>query len=199
MKLSLVVPAYNEEKAIAKVVEEALPYVNEIVVVDDGSRDRTYETARKNFGGNRKVRILRHSKNLGKAAALRTGVANSSGDVIIFTDADYTYPASSFPALVESLENGADLALGNRFMKGMSMPVLNKIGNSIFSLIATYIACAEIKDGQTGLRAFRKDMFPDLDVNAKNLEYETKMTVRAAKHGYKLAEIPIEYRPRIGV
>jgi glycosyltransferase involved in cell wall biosynthesis len=198
MKVSLVIPAYNEEKAIKKVVDEALDYVDEIIVVDDGSKDDTARVVRANFSKNRKVKLILHDKNQGKADALRTGIKSSKGDIIILTDADYTYPASAFPEMIKKLEEGADLVLGNRFKSNMAMPSLNKLGNTMFSLIATYITCVNINDGQTGLRAFRRDMFDDLDVNAKNLEYETKMTVKAAKLGYKIDEVPIEYRPRIG-
>jgi glycosyltransferase involved in cell wall biosynthesis len=198
MKVSLVIPAYNEELAIKKVVDEALDYVDEIIVVDDGSRDNTFKIVRNNFSNNPKVKLIRHSINQGKADALRTGVSNATGDIVVFTDADYTYPASAFPEMIKKLEEGADLVLGNRFKSNMAMPALNKLGNTMFSLIATYITCVNINDGQTGLRAFRRDMFDDLDVNAKNLEYETKMTVKAAKLGYKIDEVPIEYRPRIG-
>jgi glycosyltransferase involved in cell wall biosynthesis len=198
MKVSLVVPAYNEELAIKKVIDEALPYADEIIVIDDGSKDNTSKVVRTNFADNPKVKLIKHKTNQGKADALRTGVSNATGDIVVFTDADYTYPASAFPKLVKKLEEGADLVLGNRFKANMSMPMLNKLGNTMFSLIATYITCTNINDGQTGLRAFRRDMFEDLDVNAKNLEYETKMTVKAAKLGYKIEEVPIEYRPRIG-
>ena len=198
MRVSLVVPAYNEELAIKKVVDEALGYVDEIIVVDDGSKDSTAKIVNTNFADNTKVKLIRHDTNQGKSAALRTGIKHSKGEIIIFTDADYTYPASAFPEMIQKLKEGADLVLGNRFKSNMTMPALNKLGNTIFSLIATYITCVNINDGQTGLRAFRRDMFDDLDVNAKNLEYETKMTVKAAKLGYKIDEVPIEYRPRIG-
>jgi len=198
MKTSLVIPAYNEELAIKKVIDEALGYVDEIIVVDDGSKDNTAKIVKNNFSKNEKVRLIRHKTNQGKADALRTGVSNSTGEIVVFTDADYTYPASAFPEMIKRLEGGADLVLGNRFKTNMTMPTLNKLGNTMFSLIATYITCVNINDGQTGLRAFRREMFPDLDVDAKNLEYETKMTVKAAKLGYKIDEVPIEYRPRIG-
>ena len=101
--------------------------------------------------------IEEHEVNQGKVAALRTGVLQASGDVIIW------------------------------------------LGNNIFSFLATYISCIRIKDSQTGMRAFRREMFDKLDVKAKGLEFETKMTVRAAKLGYKIVEVPIEYRERVGV
>ncbi|NJD76126.1 MAG: glycosyltransferase family 2 protein [Candidatus Methanoperedens sp.] len=194
MKTSLVIPAYNEEEALPSVLEEYMDKVDEIIVVDDGSNDKTYEIAKKNH-----VQVYKHEINKGKVAALRTGVANASGDIIIFTDADCTYPAKYVPQFISEIEKGADLVLGSRFLNGINnMPLLNMIGNKLFSLIAAYISCINISDGQTGYRAFRKENFGKLDVKAVSLEYETKMTVRAAKLGYKIVEIPIEYRKRVG-
>ncbi|HOK58251.1 MAG TPA: glycosyltransferase family 2 protein [Methanothrix sp.] len=196
MKVSLVVPAFNEEKGLPLVIKEYLDWVDEIIVVDDGSTDGTYEAA-KRFAGE-KVKIFRHDVNRGKVAALRTGVKHASGDVIVFTDADYTYPARYVPELVKEIEKGADLVLGARIQSRKNIPAFNRLGNNIFSSLATYISCMRIQDSQTGMRALRRDMFDKLDVNAKGLEFETKMTVRAAKLGYKIVETPIEYRPRVG-
>lgn len=196
MKVSLVVPAFNEEEGLPLVIEEYLDWVDEIIVVDDGSTDNTYESA-KRFAGE-KVKLFRHETNRGKVAALRTGVKQASGEVIVFTDADYTYPARCVPELVREIERGADLVLGARLQSRKNIPAFNRLGNNIFSFLATYISCMKIQDSQTGMRAFRREMFDRLDVNAKGLEFETKMTVRAAKLGYKIVEIPIEYRPRVG-
>ncbi|ABK14860.1 glycosyltransferase family 2 protein [Methanothrix thermoacetophila] len=196
MRVSLVVPAFNEVKGLPLVIAEYLEWVDEIIVVDDGSNDGTYEVA-KRFAGE-KVKIFRHDINRGKVAALRTGVKHASGDVIVFTDADYTYPARYVPELVREIEKGADLVLGARLQNRTNIPAFNRLGNNIFSFLATYISCMNIQDSQTGMRAFKREMFEKLDVNAKGLEFETKMTVRAAKLGYKIIEIPIEYRPRVG-
>jgi len=196
MKTSLVVPAYNEEEGLALVEKEYLDQVDEIIIVDDGSTDGAYEAGRKSADDN--VRLFRHEVNRGKVAALRTGVEHASGDIIIFTDADCTYPARYVPDLLREIDKGADLVLGARLQGRESMPAFNRIGNGIFSFLATYISCMRIKDSQTGLRAFKRDMFGKLDVKAQGLEFETKMTVRAAKLGYKIVEIPIEYRERVG-
>lgn len=196
MKTSLVVPAYNEEKGLPLVVQEYLDVVDEIIVVDDGSSDGTFQAAKALEGG--KTKVFRHEVNSGKVAALRTGVEHATGDIIIFTDADYTYPARYVPQLVREIEKGADLVLGARMQERENIPAFNRIGNNIFSFLATYISCMRIKDSQTGMRAFRRQMFDKLDVKAKGLEFETKMTVRAAKLGYKIVEIPIEYRERVG-
>ena len=196
MRTSLIIPAYNEEKGLPLVVKEYLVWVDEIIIVDDGSTDGTFEAGRKCV--NEKVKLFRHEVNSGKVAALRTGVEHASGDIIIFTDADCTYPARYVPDLIKEIDRGADLVLGARLQSRDNIPAFNRLGNGIFSFLATYISCMNIKDSQTGLRAFRREMFDKLDVKAKGLEFETKMTVRAAKLGYKIVEIPIEYRERVG-
>lgn len=178
------------------VVQEYRDVVDEIIIVDDGSTDETFRTAELLAGS--KVKLFRHEINSGKAAALRTGIEHASGDIIIFTDADCTYPARFVPDLLREIDKGADLVLGARLQSRDNIPAFNRIGNNIFSFLATYISCMRIKDSQTGLRAFKRVMFDKLDVKAKGLEFETKMTVRAAKLGYKIVEIPIEYRERVG-
>lgn len=176
--------------------KEYLDVVDEVIMVDDGSSDGTFQAAQRLVG--EKVKLLRHEVNQGKVAALRTGVLQARGDIIIFTDADNTYPARYVPQLVQEIVKGADLVLGARIQARENIPAFNRLGNNIFSFLATYISCIRIKDSQTGMRAFRREMFDKLDVKAKGLEFETKMTVRAAKLGYKIVEIPIEYRERVG-
>lgn len=197
MKISLIIPAYNESLAIGPVIEEYYPYVDEIVIVDDGSSDNTYEIAARYTDD--KVNVIRHEKNQGKVGALMTGLNRSKGDIIVFTDADCTYPARYIPDFVRELDRGADLVLGSRVINADNIPVFNRVGNFIFSTLATFISGKNITDGQTGLRAFKRSMYDSLHVSAKSLEFETKMTVRAAKLGYSIVEIPIEYRERVGV
>jgi glycosyltransferase involved in cell wall biosynthesis len=196
LTISLVIPAFNEEKALKPVVEEYSPFVDEIIIVDDGSSDSTFEIA--TALQNEWVKVFRHGINQGKVAALRTGVEHASGDIVIFTDADCTYPARYIPQFVNKIEHGVDLVLGSRQINRQNIPIFNRFGNFIFSSLAAYISGKTIVDSQTGFRAFRRGMFEKFDVDAKSLEFETKMTVRAAKLGYKIAEIPIEYRERVG-
>jgi glycosyltransferase involved in cell wall biosynthesis len=193
LRTSLIIPAYNEEKGLPLVIEEYADKVDELIVVDDGSSDRTYEVA-KRFN----VKLFRHETNRGKVEALRTGTEHATGDILIFTDADHTYPARYVPDFVAAIDKGADLVLGSRLRTVQNMPFLNRIGNHFFSFLAAYISCMHITDSQTGFRAFRREMFEKLQVEAKGLEFETKMTVRAAKLGYKIVEVPVEYRERVG-
>jgi len=164
MKVSLIIPAYNEQEAIGPVIEEYYPFVDEIVVVDDGSYDKTYEIA--SSYQDAKVHVCQHSHNQGKVGALRTGVHSSTGDIIVFTDADCTYPARYIPEFLYELDRGADLVLGVRNIEAHNIPLLNRIGNTIFSTMATYISGKYISDGQTGYRAFRREMLDDLFVSA---------------------------------
>jgi len=203
-KISLVVPAYNEENAIIPVIEEYIPYVDEIVIVDDGSTDKTFFLAL-DYIKNRKdpaktIKLVRHKRNYGKAVALNTGVRNSSGNIVVFTDADCTYPSYHIPRLIEEIEKGADLVIGSRFLPKppKNMSFFHKFGNKLLSGIVSYISSTHITDSQSGMRAFRREIFPQIDVKARSLEYEPKATARAAKLGYKIKEIPIHYRKRIG-
>ncbi len=198
MKTTLVVPAYNEEEALPKTFDEYLTYVDEIVIVNDGSRDNTDRIARDYAAKNSKIRYIQHEVNRGKPGALKTGVKHATGDILIFTDADCTYPAKYIPEFVNKINNGADMVLGARVFNNTNIPRLNWVGNKIFSLLITYFCYMKILDAQTGYRAMRRSIFYELDVEAKNLEYETKMTMRAAKLGYNIAEVPIEYRKRVG-
>jgi glycosyltransferase involved in cell wall biosynthesis len=198
MKTTLVLPAYNEEEALPKTLDEYLSYVDEAVVVNDGSRDNTDKVAAEYASRYPKVKYVRHEANKGKPEALRTGVAYATGDVLIFTDADCTYPASYIPESVGRIQHGADMVLGARIFNKHNIRRLNRTGNAIFSALITFFSYTRIKDAQTGFRVMRKDIFPRLDVPARGLEYETKMTLRAAKLGYNIVEVPIEYRTRVG-
>ena len=197
MKVSLIIPAYNEEKAIQTVVEEYLPYVHEIIIVDDGSTDSTFAIAA--CIANDKVMVIQHDRNRGQAAALRSGVAHASCEVLIFIDADCTYPARYIPEFIKKIEQGYDLVLGSRQINNRNMPVLNRLGNVLLSSLVSWILGTTIHDSQTGYRAFRREMFEKFDVEAKGLEFFTKMTVKAAKCGCRIAEVPVEYRTRVGI
>ncbi len=128
-------------------VKEYLDVVDEVIMVDDGSSDGTFQAAQRLVG--EKVKLLRHEVNQGKVAALRTGVLQARGDIIIFTDADNTYPARYVPQLVQEIVKGADLVLGARIQARENIPAFNRLGNNIFSFLATYISCIRINSVTT--------------------------------------------------
>lgn len=196
-KYTVVIPAYNEEEAVVSTIEgikAVLDNTYEILVVDDGSHDKTFELA-----NSCNVRVIRHEKNMGKAAALETGVKGASADIIATIDADCTYEAARIRELVKLVENSCDLAIGSRFLgRAEGLKLLNRAGNWVFSSLITIFTGQKITDAQSGLRAFRKELFYRLAVQAKGLDWETEMTARAVREGYSVVEIPIEYYERVG-
>jgi glycosyltransferase involved in cell wall biosynthesis len=198
MKYSLILPAYNEELLLAKTIDEYIGYVDEVIIVNDGSTDNTDKIAQEYAKDHPNVKYIRHETNKGKAGALRTGVNNSSGDIIIFTDADCTYPANYIVDFKRELESGADLVIGARILNLSNHSLFNLIGNRILSMLISYLGCTNIRDAQSGFRGMKKSIFKVIDVNARSLEFETKMTMRAAKFGFRISNVTIDYRVRVG-
>jgi len=195
---SVIIPAYNEENAIREVVNRVklIPLEKEIIVVDDGSSDRTYEVARGIPG----IKLLRHEVNKGKAAALNTGYEAAKGDIFVNIDADCTYPPEIIPQLIAPIENGeADMILASRFIgKIKAMKTLNRLGNVFFSWLVTLLTGKKITDASTGMRAFSKELWDAINVEAKGLEWEVEMTTRAIRKGFRVLEVPIIYSDRVG-
>jgi len=198
MKVSIIVPAYNEVDAIRSVIDgiKLLGMEDrEIIVVDDGSLDGTYDAA-KGIGG---ITVLKHEKNLGKGVALKTGIGHSKGDVIITIDADGTYPADDIPRLIEKMEEGYDMAIGSRFLgKTNSMPKIRFLGNIFFSKMVSLTGGKEVSDASSGLRAFKKNIINDMKIGSRNLSWEVEVTTKFLRKGFRIAEVPIEYSERIG-
>lgn len=197
--VSIIVPVYNEEKTIKLVIEELFNIKNylpimEILVVDDGSTDKTQEIIR-NFSS---IRYIKHEKNQGKGAAIRTGIRESSGNVIIIQDADLEYPAKHIPQLVDPILSGeADVVYGSRFRgyyKDMSF--LHHIGNRVLSFVTTLLYKNYISDVMTGHKAFSKDVFNNIDLSETGFDIEVELTTKILKYGYKIIEVPIEYSYR---
>jgi glycosyltransferase involved in cell wall biosynthesis len=164
-KLSIVIPAYNEENGIQEIaqrvlsVKEALQAVGvgqlELIVVDDGSRDRTAQIAESIDG----VLLVRHAKNKGYGAALKTGFAQASGELIGFLDADGTYPPEYFPKLCVKAMNGSDLVIGSRMAGADSeMPLTRRVGNLFFAGLLTLVGRQHVTDSASGMRVFKREV-----------------------------------------
>jgi glycosyltransferase involved in cell wall biosynthesis len=202
--LSVIIPAYNEETGIAEIVERVLavkPALDgvgvglELVVVDDGSRDRTGEIVGKYPG----VRLVRHPVNKGYGAALKTGFAAGTGELLGFLDADGTYPPENFPALCEKALNGADLVVGSRRSGAdTQMPLVRKIGNFIWSNLITLLGGARVVDPASGMRVFRREILERLYPLPDGLNLTPVMSTRAIHEGVRLVEVPIPYAERVG-
>jgi glycosyltransferase involved in cell wall biosynthesis len=203
--LSVVIPAYNEESGIAAIADrvlrtrDALTQIGidalELLVVDDGSRDRTAEIASTIEG----VRLIRHVQNRGYGAALKTGFSQASGDLIGFLDADGTYPPEHFPALCLQALNGSDLVVGSRMAGAESqMPRTRRIGNLFFATLLSMLSHQRVTDSASGMRVFRRELLSRMYPLPDGLNLTPVMSTRALHEGIKITEVPIPYSERVG-
>ncbi len=204
--LSVVIPAYNEQDGISGIIERVLAVKSplseagiedlELIVVDDGSHDRTAEIVSSYRG----VRLIRHSVNLGYGAALKTGFRHARGDLLAFLDADGTYPPEEFPRLCQvALEQKADLVIGSR-MAGMEsqMPLMRRLGNVIFATLVSLVGSRSVSDSASGMRVLCREMLPCLYPLPDGLNFTPVMSTRALYENVKMVEVPISYRERVG-
>jgi glycosyltransferase involved in cell wall biosynthesis len=190
MKKSIVavIPAHNEEKNIRRILEETKKYVDSIIVVDDGSRDKTSYVAKI-----AKVTVLTHIINLGKGAALRTGcdyALKEGADRIIVLDADAQHEPSKIPLFLEGLE-GADVVLGYR-KEGKEMPFVLKFGNWFINKMIKLLYGIELKDTQCGYRAFTAKAYKKIRWKSSNYSMESEMIANIGKRKLKFKEVPIK-------
>ena len=203
--LSVVIPAYNEEHGIADIARRVLEIQRplsevgvedlEVLVVDDGSRDGTAHRAEAVPG----VRLIRHPRNAGYGAALKTGFFEAKGDLIGFLDADGTYPPEAFPQLCQVAMNGADLVIGSRMSGARSrMPLTRRVGNHFFAGLLSLLGHQRVTDSASGMRVFRRGVLDRLYPLPDGLNLTPVMSVRAIHEGLRTAEVPITYDERIG-
>jgi hypothetical protein len=203
--LSVIIPAFNEEDGIVTIMQRvmtagpALAKIGvpclELIIVDDGSRDRTAEIV-KTFPG---VRLVQHLHNKGYGAALKTGFQAATGELLAFLDADGTYPPENFPVLCQEMINGADVVVGSRRSGASSeMPVVRRFGNFIWSSLLTIIAGQRVYDPASGMRVFRRDVLECLYPLPDGLNFTPVMSTRCAHEGIKVVEVAIPYKERIG-
>lgn len=204
--LSIVIPAYNEEDGIEAVMRRVLsirPALAEagvadmeLIVVDDGSRDRTAELVAATPG----VRLLQHRRNGGYGAALKTGFAAARGEWIGFLDADGTYPPESFPDLCRiALAQDADIVIGSRMAGAESrMPLVRRVGNFIFARLVSLVSAQRITDSASGMRVFKKAILDRIYPLPDGLNLTPVMSTRALHEGLKMVETPIPYSERAG-
>ena len=197
--ISVVIPAYNEEKTIGEVlsktisVMESLGRPYEIIVVDDGSTDRTLEVA-----STYKVTVLSNGRNKGKGYALRKGFQHARGDVIVTIDSDGAHDPKDIPEMLKPIFNGADVVSGSRFL-GASKDFtssLNRLGNFLINSIIMVLTGKRITDSQTGFRAIKKEILEKLCLESIGYEIETELTVKTLKNGFIFQEKPIACKKR---
>lgn len=192
---TIIVPAYNEEQGLAVVLEDLqrlLPDSFEVIVVDDGSQDNTALVAR-----NHSCQLISHQTNLGKGAALRTGLAAARGERIIFIDADGTYPPNAIFKIADALDS-CDIAIGSRSIGRQNIPAFNRFGNFLFRSILRYLYGFRAQDPLTGLYGLHKIHLEKMRLISTGFGIESEIAIKAARMRLKISDIPIEYRSRIG-
>ncbi len=201
MRISVIIPVYNEEPTITEIVSrvQAVDLETEIIIVDDGSTDGTsahLETIDSTFEN---VSILRHDNNCGKGAALRTGLAEATGEVIIIQDADLEYdPCDYETLLVPILDGRADVVYGSRFLGGPQRVLFfwHYVGNKLITLLCNAFSNLNLSDMETGYKVFRKEVIEDIAVKSNRFGFEPEFTMKIAKKGFRIYEVPISYSGR---
>ena len=200
--LSIVIPAYNEERTITKVIRDVLtvPNLHEIIVVDDCSTDRTAELVSQLAASNQAVKVLRHAKNRGKSEALKTGFAASTGDIVIVQDADLEYHPSEIPSVIEPILDGvADVVFGSRFQVRRAARVLyfyHYLANKGLTFLSNLFTNLNLTDVETGYKAFRGDIIRNMIITSSGFGFEIEVTAKVAKLRCAVYEVPISYYGR---
>lgn len=199
MNVSVIIPAYNEEQSIGSVLDkikevlDKLKGGSEIIVVNDGSTDKTSDIALR-----KGVRVVNHDFNHGYGASIKTGVRQSKYDIILITDADGTYPAEDIPNIVKHMEN-FDMVVGARVGEKVKIPSLRKPAKWILVKLANYLSESNIIDLNSGLRAVKKDIFDKFNkLFPDGFSLTTTITLIMLTNGYKVKYVPINYFSRVG-
>jgi len=201
MKVSIIVPIYNERDTIEPLLErlKAVALDKEIVLVDDSSTDGTREYL-ESITGDDRIKVLFHAKNRGKGAAIRTGLEEVTGQVVVIQDADLEYTPEEIPKLVEPIEKGEARAVyGSRFLgeiKGMRW--MNWVANRILALASNLLFRVGITDEATCYKVVETDLLRSLNLRCERFEFCPEVTAKLGRRHIKIVEVPITYRARTG-
>ena len=191
MKPLAVIPAYNEVTRIAAVIKQARPYVNDVIVVDDGSTDGTAKAAR-----DAGAIVLQHVENCGAGAATMTGVEGAramGAEALITLDADGQHDPEDIPALLKPVRDGsADIVFANRFGQRNRIPFIRRLFNGIGNFVTFAATGRWIRDSQCGFKVFGPKALRDIDLRMSGFEFCTEIVRESVQHRWKIAEVPIK-------
>jgi len=200
MKISVVIPTYNEVDTIREIISrvQAVDMDKEIIIVDDGSTDGTKE-ALEALESTQNLSVLYHKQNRGKGAALQTGFEAVSGDIIVIQDADLEYDPREYQRLLEPILDGrADVVYGSRFLGGPHRVLFfwHYVGNKLITLLSNALTNLNLTDMETCYKVFRSRILQDFVLKSNRFGFEPEFTVKIAKKGFRIYEVPIGYSGR---
>jgi glycosyltransferase involved in cell wall biosynthesis len=190
MKTVAIIPAYNEETTLADVLQRTRDFVDEIIVVNDGSKDRTGEIARAH-----NVTVVEHVINRGLGAAIGTGFATAlkrGADLAITLDADGQHDPDEIKKFIEAADKGADVVIGSRMLTRKGMPWYRQVANVLGNLVTFVLFGAWVTDSQSGFRAFNRHALQQIQIKTNRMEVSSELIAEAKRHKLKLVEVPIK-------
>ena len=200
MKLSVVIPVYNEKKTLSELIcrVEAVKLEKEIIIVDDASTDGTRDLLKK-YEERERFKVIYQSKNAGKGSALRAGFDKAEGEIIIVQDADLEYDPKEYPILIEPILDGrADVVYGSRFLGGTHRVFFfwHYVGNKVLTTLSNMCTNLCLTDMETGYKVFRRTVLDSFILKCNRFGFEPEFTSKVARHAFRIYEVPISYSGR---
>ena len=203
MKISVIIPAHNEERTIAEIIRrvKAVNLTKEIIVINDASTDKTGHIldriSREQVSGS-PIKVIRHLQNQGKGAAIRAGLKEAVGDIVIIQDGDLEYDPQDYAGLIQPIIDGkTSVVYGSRCLSKnrISSPGFF-LGGKLLSFLTNLFYRAGITDEPTCYKVFKREVLQNLDLKCRRFEFCPEVTAKVRKRGYKIYEVPIHYYPR---